>query len=84
MNNKEIGLIVKKLKKLLGKGKHVLHEPSFIGNEIKYISNTIKSNFVSTSEYGKYVQLFEKKIANFIKSKFAISVINGTQAILLP
>lgn len=83
MNNKEIGLIVKKLKKLLGKGKHVLHEPYFIGNEIKYISNTIKSNFVSTSEHGKYVQLFEKKIANFIKSKFAISVINGTQAIFI-
>ena len=69
------------IKKTIGKGPHHLHEPLFIGNEVKYISDTIKTNYVSSS--GKYVEAFEKKIKGFTKSNFAIAVINCTQALYL-
>ena len=51
------------IKKTIGKGPHHLHEPLFIWNEVKYISDTIKTNYVSSS--GKYVEAFEKKIKGF-------------------
>jgi perosamine synthetase len=53
-----------------------LHEPYFAGNEIKYLKNCIKENWVSTS--GKYLKLFEKKVKAITKAKFAIPVLNGT------
>ena len=54
MNNKEIGLIVKKLKKLLGKGKHILHEHILLGklnilviqlNQILYQHQSMENMF---------------------------------------
>ena len=56
-----------------------LHEPHFIGNEIKYLTDCINSTFVSSS--GKYVDEFEKKIAKFIGAKFAIATSSGTSAL---
>ena len=49
------------------------------GNENKYLKNCIKDNWISSG--GKYNYLFEKKIKNHIKKKFAISVTNGTSAL---
>ena len=57
----------------------VLHEPTISYNEEKYLKKCLKSGFVST--VGKYVQLFEKKIKKYTKSKYAISVVNGTSAL---
>jgi perosamine synthetase len=74
-------LIVKLLQKVIGKGSHNLHEPYLKGNESNYLKKTIKSNFVSS--VGKYVDLFEKKICHYTNSKFAIAVVNGTQAIFV-
>ena len=56
-----------------------LHSPKFGGNEIDYIKSTIASTFVSTA--GEYVDLFEKKIAEFTNSKFGISTSSGTSAL---
>lgn len=42
----------------------VLHEPVFLGNEKKYVMDAIDSTFVSS--VGKYVDLFEQKVADFI------------------
>jgi perosamine synthetase len=53
-----------------------LHEPHFIGNELRYLSNCIKENWVSSS--GRYLNLFEKKIKQITKAKFVIPVLNGT------
>ena len=53
-----------------------LHEPYFVGNEKKYLLKCIKDNWVSSA--GKYVDLFEKKICQFTKSKNAVAVLNGT------
>ncbi len=56
-----------------------LHVPSFIGNEEKFVSNTIKSSFVSS--VGKYVDQFELDLAHATKVKRAIAVVNGTSAL---
>lgn len=56
-----------------------LHEPNFIGNELKYVKNCIVSSWVSSS--GKYLINFSNKIKKFTGAKFAIPVINGTSAL---
>ena len=56
-----------------------LHEPRFIGNEKKYLNECIETSFVSS--VGKFVTLFEAKIAEFTGAKHAIAVVNGTAAL---
>jgi len=56
-----------------------LHSPSFIGNEKKYLERCIDSTFVSSN--GEFIDLFENKIAEFVNSKNAIAVVNGTSAL---
>lgn len=58
-----------------------LSEPSFIGNEKKYINECIDSGWVSSA--GSYVDKFEKSIAEYTGAKNAISIVNGTSAIHL-
>ncbi|WP_345980660.1 LegC family aminotransferase [Sulfurimonas sp. HSL3-2] len=56
-----------------------LHEPRFTGNEKKYLNECIDSTFVSS--VGKFVDEFEKKIADFTGAKYAIATTNGTSAL---
>jgi len=56
-----------------------LHAPKLKGKEIHYLKECIKSTWLSSS--GNFVKLFEKKIANYTKTKFAIGCINGTSAL---
>ena len=56
-----------------------LHEPRFIGNEKKYVMDTIESTFVSS--VGKYVDRFEELIQEYTGAKYAIAVVNGTAAL---
>ena len=56
-----------------------LHVPNFIGNEIKYLNETIKSTFVSS--VGQYVDKIEKSIQYYTNTKKAVAVVNGTAAI---
>jgi perosamine synthetase len=56
-----------------------LHEPRFIGNERKYVMDAIDSTFVSS--VGKYVDDFEKQIADYTGSKYAVACVNGTAAL---
>ena len=56
-----------------------LHEPRFIGNEKKYVLNTIESTFVSS--VGAFVTDFEEKIQAFTGSKRAVATVNGTAAL---
>ena len=56
-----------------------LHEPTFNGKEKEYLNECIDSTFVSSS--GKFVDLFEKKVAEFTGAKHAIVTVNGTAAI---
>jgi perosamine synthetase len=73
--------IIKSIIKVVGKKKHHLHEPLFCGNEIKYLTKTIITNLVSS--LGPFVKKFEKQITKFTRSKYAISVVNGTEALHL-
>ncbi len=56
-----------------------LHEPRFIGNEKKYVNETIDSTFVSS--VGKYVTKFEEMVAKFSGAKYAVATSNGTSAL---
>ena len=89
MKFKTINNLQKKIKKLdianfiksvYGTNKFIpLHEPKFVGNEKKYLNKCIDTTFVSS--VGKFVDLFEKKIAKYTKSKYAIATTNGTSAL---
>jgi len=56
-----------------------LHEPIFFGNEKEYLNECIDSTFVSS--IGEFVDRFEKMVAEFIGSKYAIATVNGTSAL---
>lgn len=56
-----------------------LHEPTFSGKEKEYLNECIDSTFVSS--VGKFVDLFEEKIAKYTGAKFAVVTVNGTAAI---
>lgn len=58
-----------------------LSAPSFNGNEWKYLKDCVDSEWVSSA--GEYVDIFEKKIAEYTGVKYAISCVNGTSAIHL-
>ena len=59
-----------------------LHIPIFEGNEIEYVTDCIKSNFVSS--VGEYVNRFEKAICEYTGAKYAILTVNGTAALHVP
>ncbi len=53
--------------------------PVIKGNEWKYVKECLDTGWVSTA--GKFVDCFEKKIAGYTKSPYAIGCINGTAAL---
>ena len=58
-----------------------LHEPRFVGNEKKYVLETIESTFVSS--VGKFVDRFEEMMCEITGAKHAIAIVNGTSALHL-
>lgn len=56
-----------------------LHEPSFEGNEISYVTEAINSTYVSS--VGKFVDEFEKGVERYTGSLGAVSTVNGTAAL---
>ena len=56
-----------------------LCEPNLSGKEKKYLLNCVNTNYVST--IGNYVEKFEKKVGNFLKSKYTVSCNSGTSAL---
>jgi aminotransferase in exopolysaccharide biosynthesis len=57
----------------------VLNEPHIVGNEWQYVKECLDTGWVSSA--GKYVDLFEEKIAEYTGAKYAISCVNGTSAL---
>lgn len=57
----------------------MLHEPSFTGNEWRYLKECLDSTFVSS--VGKFVDRFELDLASFTGAKYAVAVVNGTAAL---
>jgi perosamine synthetase len=56
-----------------------LHEPRFLGNEKKYVVDTIDSTFVSS--VGAYVDKFELMMSSISGTNKSIAVVNGTSAL---
>jgi len=56
-----------------------LHAPVFIGNERKYVMDTIDSTFVSS--VGAYVDQFEKMMCDITGATHSIAIVNGTNAL---
>lgn len=56
-----------------------LHEPVFIGNEREYVMDAIDSTFVSS--VGAYVNRFEEMMTEITGAKYAIAIVNGTNAL---
>ncbi|VBB05540.1 degt/dnrj/eryc1/strs aminotransferase [Lucifera butyrica] len=80
-NSFAVAAIIDGLKRCLPAGyKSVgLHEPCFAGNEWKYVKDCLDTGWVSS--VGKYVDLFEKKLAEYTGAKRAVAVVNGTAAL---
>lgn len=56
-----------------------LSVPCLKGRELEYVTEAIQSEWVSTS--GPYVDEFERKVANYVKAKGAVSCQNGTSGL---
>ncbi|NEW08846.1 LegC family aminotransferase [Paenibacillus sp. SYP-B3998] len=57
----------------------LLHEPTFSETEIEYVTDCIRTGWVSS--VGKYVDEFEKRLAEYTGVKRAVAVVNGTAAL---
>jgi len=58
-----------------------LHEPLFEGREWKYVKECLDTGWVSS--VGKFVDRFEKELAEYTGVKKAVAVVNGTCALHL-
>jgi perosamine synthetase len=56
-----------------------LHAPVFDGNEKRYLLDTIDSTFVSS--VGAYVNKFEEIMCEITGAKYAVAIVNGTNAL---
>lgn len=56
-----------------------LHEPRLIGNEKRYLEDSINSSYVSS--VGPFVNKLEKKLADYLNIKNVILTTNGTSAL---
>lgn len=57
----------------------VLHEPAFQGNEWAYVKECLDTGWVSS--VGKFVDRFERELAEFTQARHAVAVVNGTAAL---
>ena len=57
-----------------------LEQPIFLGKEVEYVTDCIKSTWVSS---GKYVDLFEKEFAKYCGVSYASTTSSGTTALHL-
>lgn len=56
-----------------------LHAPVFAGRELRYVTDTLDSTFVSS--VGAYVDRFEQDVVNYTGSPRAVATVNGTAAL---
>ena len=80
MKSKVTSEIVSAVRAIYGEeGTIPLHEPRFDSSEKKAVDDCIVSTFVSS--VGVYVNKFEKALAEYTGSKYAIATVNGTSAL---
>jgi perosamine synthetase len=67
------------VKQFYGKDFVPLHEPTFNDKEVEYVTDCVKTGWVSS--VGAYVNRFEEDLAKFVGVKRAVAVVNGTAAL---
>ncbi|QPQ37279.1 LegC family aminotransferase [Lysinibacillus sp. JNUCC-52] len=67
------------VKQFYGKDFVPLHEPTFNEKEVEYVTDCVKTGWVSS--VGAYVNRFEEDLAKFVGVKRAVAVVNGTAAL---
>jgi len=77
--NKQWITFANEIKELYKKDFVPLHEPTFDEMEIEFVTDCVRSGWVSS--VGKYVDRFEKELAEFTGVKRAVAVVNGTSAL---
>ena len=71
--------VITAIRTVVGSSPAVLHEPTFNGNEWRYVKECLDSTFVSS--VGEFVNRFETDLADFTGSTYVIAVVNGTAAL---
>ena len=72
--------VYKALRQVLASEDYIpLHEPSFSGNEWKYVKECLDTGWVSS--VGKYVDRFERDLERYTGVKHAVATVNGTAAL---
>ena len=56
-----------------------LYAPEIRGNEWKYVKECLDTGWVSSA--GRFVDRFEKELADYTLTKFAVATVNGTAAL---
>jgi len=77
--NKQWIEFIEDVKGMYGKDFVPLHEPTFNDKEVEYVTDCIKTGWVSS--VGSYVTRFEEDLAKFVGVKRAVAVVNGTAAL---
>jgi len=63
------------------KYKYPVAKPSLKGNELEYVTNVVKTGWISSQ--GNYIEQFEKKFAEGNNMKYGIACSSGTNALTL-
>ncbi|MDC6268312.1 LegC family aminotransferase [Lysinibacillus fusiformis] len=77
--NKQWIKFIEDIKGMYGKNFVPLHEPTFNDKEVEYVTDCIKTGWVSS--VGSFVTRFEEDLAKFVGVKRAVAVVNGTAAL---
>ena len=77
----DVEQVVTRLKRALPAldGPVSLHEPQFLGNEKSYVLECLDTGWVSSA--GRFVDTFEKQLAEYTGVGWAVAVVNGTAAL---
>lgn len=71
--------IVSALRSIIAEETVALHEPCFLGNEWAYVKECLDTGWVSS--VGKFVDRFERDLAELTGVQHAVAVVNGTAAL---
>lgn len=79
INNTQWDEFIKEIKAHYQKEFVPLHEPTFDDKELEYVTDCVKTGWVSS--VGAYVTRFEEDLAKIVGVKRAVAVVNGTAAL---
>ena len=72
-------IITERIRAVTQVARTALHEPALNGNELAYVTECIKTGWVSS--VGSYVDRFERDLAEYTGARHAIVVSNGTSGL---